>query len=458
MTYRKRKRIDPTDGSSVLLGSYRDRDPNTGYVYPTHFGHQYISMSNRHNFRYGEFTEDELHPGPPYRSGGEFKSVKIASCLPFTVVSSWMEVVRPDGQMVFTGGFPPPMGIDFGYDLVVEPLDLTLSSASWLAPSMTGLGQRAWNATKPHIEKAGAAVFLAELRDLPQMLKTTSGYFHDQWKQTNVLSTSNVSVNSAYAMTPKKAADQFINHHFGWAPFVNDLSKFYDTMSRMDEIVGRLSRQNGQYVRRRMTLQDGTVTTKIAEGNGCKLWPNSSFDADTRWSGTKSWFIGGGATWELYDVLLDSIKAVGKFYFYRPAFDTSLPDYTGVFKTLQRRAEILGLRINPSNVYKATPWSWAADWVSNLGDHVDHLNDILSDSIACEYAFVTRHTRRVRRFVQKLPFASGTVTLIFDRLVDVKQRKGALSPYGFDLSLSDLSLKQLTIAGALGISRSSVAR
>lgn len=459
MTIRHRKRVENVSPSgSTLLGYCQNRNPASGIVSPIQHSHQYYLLTSQNPYHTGEFCRDETHPGPPYKSGGDFKCVKVTSCLPMSAVHGSGVYFRPDGEMVYTGGFNQPSNVSFGTDLVIAPSSAVLTETSFLFPTMTGLGNRAWNATKPHLEKAGASVFLAELRDLPQMLKTSSGYFHDMWKQTQVVSTSNVGVNPAYAMTPKKAADHFINHNFGWAPFVNDLSKFYDTMSRMDEHIARLSRQNGRYVRRRVSLQGETVTTLKASGTGCKVFPNSSFDHDTRWNRSTTWFVGTGASWELYDILKEDIYGVGKFYFYRPEFDRTMGDYAGVFKTLQRRATLLGLRINPSNIYKATPWSWAIDWVSNLGDHIDHLNDILSDSIACQYAYVMRHTTRTRRFIQKLPFANGTVTLTFDRLVDTKQRLGALSPYGFDLSFEDLSWKQIAIAGALGISRSSVAR
>lgn len=198
---------------------------------------------------------------------------------------------------------------------------------------------------------------------------------------------------------------------------------------------------------------EGTeTTTLIGSGMGTKVFPNSSFDQDNRWNTNVSWFL-QPASWQLFDITKNFVTGVGKFRFYRPEFDRDIADYTSVIKTLQRRMTIYGLRINPSNIYKATPWTWAIDWVSKVGDHVDHLNDILVDSVACEYAYVMRHQVKIRRFIQTLPFASGTVRLQFDRIVDTKQREGALSPYGFGLTLANLTPRQIAIAGALGITR-----
>lgn len=118
-----------------------------------------------------------------------------------------------------------------------------------------------------------------------------------------------------------------------------------------------------------------------------------------------------------------------------------------------RYMTLYGLRVNPSNIYKAIPWSWALDWISNAGDYVDQLTDIWSDSIAAEYFYVMHHLRVTRTLTITLPFVSGGVTFVFHRYYDCKQRLEASGPYGFSLSWDNLSPRQLAIAGALGISR-----
>jgi len=471
-TTRRRRRVVQGNYANVLLGYYRDRDAVTGAVYPTPFGHAYAYKSGYNPYISGEFTMDELHVKDhgKYLTGGPFKRVKVTACTPLVEVFGKGEYVRPDGRMIYYGGFTAPADSAYGTDLVIAPDSATIGESSWLFPPMTGLPERAWNAAKPRIEKAEGYVFLREASDIPHMLKTSSAFFHDQWKKTRAIyggtgdlvntlpsHLSNgltVQIERDHKMTPTKAADHFINHQFGWAPFVSDINSFYDAFSRMDEHITRLSRNNGQFTRRSVPVFKGTTVTKIGSGTGTKVFPNSSFDYDTRWNTGVSWFIGSGATWELYDILTDNCVATGKFRYYRPEFDYANPEYSSVMNTLRRRAAILGLRVNPSNIYKATPWTWAIDWVSNVGKHIDFLNDTLVDSVACEYCYVTRHTIRVRRFIQKLPFASGTLTLQFDRIVDTKQREGARSPYGFGLTLDNLTPRQIAITAALGISRS----
>jgi hypothetical protein len=311
-------------------------------------------------------------------------------------------------------------------------------------PDMADWGDRAYNASKPNLEKAGGGVFLAELRDFPRMMRTSSRLFHDIWKNGfgNTISKH---------MQPKKAADHFLNHQFGWVPFISDIRKFYNAFDRADEHIEKLSRENGQWIRRkRLMYENSTSPVTLGAGWGVKLFPNSSFD-----SPFAPWFPPGSpAEWKVTEEIQTKVYSVGRWRYYRPEFDRTDPKYHGIINDLKRQMTLYGMRISPSNIYKATPWSWAIDWVSNFGDQIDRANSALVDSVACQYLYVMQHQQRVRKFYQTLPFTSGTVSLEFTRVIETKQRREGLSPYGFSLSLANLTPRQIAIAGALGISRS----
>lgn len=390
-----------------------------------------------------QVTVDEIHEGPPYYDGGEFKSLRLWRCIPFVGVLGNGTYERQDGLQRYVGGFNMPSEDKFGADWNTFNTQYSaLSSDSSYFPSMDGLGDRAYNSTKPHLEKAGGAVFLAELSDLPRMLQTTSRGFRDIWLQY-----FGNHVSKKF-MTPKKVADHFINHNFGWIPFISDMSKFVNTFDKSEQIIKRLSDQNNRWVRRRVTLDDVTSESVLSSGSGMVCFPNNYLVNN----GGLSYF-NPAASWQLSERVETSTWAVGKFRYYRPEFDLDSPDYSSALAEVGRQLTIYGVRISPANIYKATPWSWAADWVSKAGDHVNHLNDILVDSIASKYCFAMQRQTRIRKLVQVLPFRSGTVCLEFERIVQTKERREGTSPYGFGLTLANLTPRQIAIAGALGVSR-----
>jgi hypothetical protein len=162
-------------------------------------------------------------------------------------------------------------------------------------------------------------------------------------------------------------------------------------------------------------------------------------------------------SWEIWEETTTSARAVGQFRYYLPEFDKSTDHFMDKLNQVRRMIDIFGLRISPSNIYKAIPWTWLIDWVTSVGASLQALQDETLDHMAAKYMFLSHHKTTKTVFRQLLPFNSqsgGPQTLEFTQLVDVKQRKEASSPFGFDLDWSQLSPRQLAILAALGLSRS----
>jgi hypothetical protein len=113
--------------------------------------------------------------------------------------------------------------------------------------------------------------------------------------------------------------------------------------------------------------------------------------------------------------------------------------------------DLFGLRVNPSNLYNAIPWTWAADWVTNTGDYVQRISDIVSDGLMAEYFYAMCSEDRVRTFTSVYPLHTRSVTCETTIRMSSKQRVEASSPLGFSSSWSNLTPRQIAIAGALGI-------
>jgi hypothetical protein len=166
-------------------------------------------------------------------------------------------------------------------------------------------------------------------------------------------------------------------------------------------------------------------------------------------------YFNGLPTWEVTEEIQSHAYAVGRFRYYLPEFDASKPEYFSAWNTGMRQLTLYGMRVSPSNVYRAIPWTWAIDWVTNVGDHVDFLSDMATDSVACDYLFVMQHVTKTMKVHQILPFKfSGLQELTFSRVIETKQRQKGGGPYGFSLTWDQLTPRQVAIAGALGIRRS----
>lgn len=392
-------------------------------------------------------TMDEVHPGPPYRSGGPFKSITRVNYDAYNrviakgVYDNWYSNLR------YVGGFMPPVEAAFGSSALFPTIPV-IPSDSPLFADLNPLGQRAWKLTRPKLEQASAFVFLAEARDMPRMLQTTSAAFHDSWKAVGGDLRSTV-------MQPKKTADQYLNVQFGWKPFLNDLAGFDRVTRNVNTLIGKFTKENGQWVRRRSTLVDESNTTLLASGT----WPwADSFPIQVFPVNFRAEFFTAPPSWTLHESIQTHARAIGKFRYYRPEFDKLNEYYYSVWSQVMRNLTLYGLRISPSNIYKATPWSWLIDWFTSFGDRIDHLTDIWLDSMAAKYLYVTHHQVKVRRFTINLPLwnlSAGLtpLSLEFSRTVETKQRGEGASPFDYSLSWNNLNSKQLSILGALGISR-----
>lgn len=441
---RTRRRIKPYSkrGQFLPLGQFYWRPG--GINGPWVIASDVMTRIQETPFLHAKITADEVHSGPPYMEGGPFLSLSYDCELPKSGLAGYGTYIRNDNLQKYVGGFCSPGRYSFGltgspdeFDLEGQSPDL-LTETSTNIPTMSGWGSKAWSSTKPKLEKASGFVFGSEIRDLPRMLKTTSRGFHDLWKSMGGKSDTRI-------MQPKKLANHFLNHQFGWVPFVSDLRKFNHVIQNSQKMISDISSRNNLWTRKRSTLK-----TEYSDGIKIRHWQNQIICHGFAFS---PGYFSSQPFAEMFESKTLIITAVGSFKYYRPEFDSGLIDYQSSWNSAMRHLTIAGFRVNPSNLYAATPWTWAIDWISNVGDHVDHLSDIWADSIANKYLYVMQHKKTVRKIIQTLPFVSGTVPLTFSRIIESKQRQEGSSPYGFSLSLSDLTPRQLAIAGALGISR-----
>lgn len=402
-------------------------------------------------------TLDEIHPGPPYHSGGPFKTV--ITHIPASRKVGYGRYTNQGRSGYAAGHYGEYLGsfADNGFWVGDSYADLAGKTVSSL-PKLSSYHSMAWDKTKPQIPQANLAQFVYELRDLPGMLKTTAKAFSLRWG--NLVTRGKRGGASIAEMAPTEAADHYLNHEFGWAPFLGDIANMYDVFNKTAEHISRLVRDNGRYIRRRRVLEQSDETTvPITPGVDSGTIPSSEMRDPLGFPMCNLYSTPNGTARGYCSFTKRTRKrvwAVGSFAYYRPEFDPK--NFSeGPFRELQTVQQIMtlyGLRINPTLLYKIMPWSWLADWFTNFGHHIERLDDWVTDGINARYLYVMKTEESFMTKTCHLNFYSGLLTLNFQRRLLTKQREVADSPYGFNTPWNSLSPRQWAILGAIGFGKS----
>lgn len=342
----------------------------------------------------------------------------------------------------YSGGFIPT---SFGnYDYLDTPSRGNLGLpdlARDLDMDAFGYGAQAWNKFRPKLEIADVGLFLAEISDVPEQFKTSAKAFHEAWRAVG---------GHPLHFGPKAAAEHFINHQFGWKPFLNDLRGMLNSMTDGDRHLQQLRCDNDQWIRRRGTVTVSEGIDHVEDHRSAQVHPtlNSGFLEDPFTMGHSTTYI------EHYDRVWFS----GKFKYFVPSLlEVDDPVARGV-NDINNWIIQNGLRVSPSLIYRATPWTWLVDWFTGFGDIVSNATAIGQDHLIAQYAYVMRqrvvraYNRTQLRFREGVPLSQQRIKNCLWYKEFVTKHRVAASPFGFGTLKTDLSVTQLAILGALGIS------
>lgn len=409
-----------------------------------------------HAYTRADYCWDDTHKGPPWTSGGPFSKVSVV--LPEKQVAGFGTHERkgvgynsgwPFGwvEAQWRGGFKLRNSEQFD---VLKPYYGNISyllNTSGLATDALSWGPSAWAATAPKMEAASAFVALRESKDLPRMLQTSARGFNDAWRQIGGHWTSARAraADLRPDMWPKKAADHFLNHEFGWLPFLSDLGKFKSAFDNTAAYMSRMRNGNGKWKVYRRTLVDETDWTTVHEGTEWIVDPENNFMTSHLCGGVEP-------KCRILEKRQTLITSSGSFKWYKPEHDVTSEAYKGPLAELGRQMTMYGARISPSNVWRSTPWTWLIDWGLNVGQNIDRVTEYLQDGVECKYLYVMAHDIRTLRFEQILPMPDGPLTLTYDRTVEIKQRQAIGNPFGLGPQ-GNFGPLRLAILAALGVSR-----
>jgi len=238
------------------------------------------------------------------------------------------------------------------------------------------------------------------------------------------------------------AGEEYLNYEFGWRPFVSDLTSLLGAVQRSRQIIEQFERDSGRLINRHYSFPLQRAVT-LSDKGLTSLYP------------TINTFAYNGSTTGRYTVE----STVESNYWFEGTYSYHLP--TGdsarakVFKYAAEADKLLGIRITPEVLWNLAPWTWLADWFVNSSSIATNLSAFSQDGlllkrgyIMCTYSAVDVHTNSG---VDLIGFgATGPSTLTLKSIVKSRRRA---TPWGFGVTFSEFTPKQIAILSALGITR-----
>lgn len=346
----------------------------------------------------------------------------------------------------WTRGLACVQGTALGFAGITPPTFLTMMGIA------SPYGAVGWNRTRPTkaIASAGQAVGEVLKDGLPKLPGSQLASALRRLPIWASLARGGVRLGtpSTHHDVRRALGSEYLNWDFGWRPMISDAQSLIAASSAIRERIRRWRQAgNGVTTRRRTTLKDETTTNPV------RFADNSIGNVYT---------LTSAGTWNGFKC--DTFTRRDKIW-YAAGYRLNMPGLASIEENPYVIASLIGAVPTPELAWELTPWSWLADWFTNVGDVLANLSDPLQHYYAATYACVmmTREesNTRVYTFADIGPTGPGYYSRIVNpSTVTVGARKWGraqlrypASPFGFGFTWDSLSNSQLATAAALGISR-----
>ena len=352
---------------------------------------------DRGNWGYPDFPPDRDIGGPFFVRGHKRVMPKV----------SVGKIIRPGApnEETYTGCVGPSLEI------------LSMVSGKLADPS--SWGATAYNRMRPDKPNFEGLNAIYELKDLPGMLEQRLRRISD-------------------------IGNYYLALQFGWKPLYRDVVNLVKTQMSAQDRLKQLIRDNGRPVRRKIMLEDVRLPGGYTDSIG---YPVSAMQPIL----PTQFYAGQHVTkLNLYDYR--KTWASAQFRYWLPEGPRD------ILWTARMMARIFGFNPTPKVVYNAIPWSWLVDWFTNAGDVIANMSGGIADRLAADRFYLMQErgaygTLEGMGVYYRYPdFApvrvSGTASEQWYHKVRLKG-----DPFGLNTSQNNLSGMQLSILGALGLSR-----
>jgi hypothetical protein len=379
----------------------------------------------------GSFGKGSTPDKPEYDVGGDFFTQKLT-----------VQVVNPSEQVITGIGYDTqysnwsakyrgPILCGALSDMAVPPIVLG---------NLNTVGATAIARCSPTNNIASAANFLHELRQegMPKLF--------------------GLSLLKERARFFRGLGEEYLNKEFGWDPLIGDVKAIAFAITHAHEVLQQYERDSGKVVRRRYEFPEEiteSTTTMRASDAFLGNYATGVFNPVNPGGDPLEILREGGSTGTLF-----RRRQTRRKVWFSGAFTYHLPwgynSRIGMIESARHAQTLLGLDITPEILWNAAPWTWAIDWFSNAGDVVANLSDWATDGLVMKYGYVMEHqivtdTYYVDKLgrLQKSTKAQPSPVIVS---LETKRRVKA-SPFGFGITWSGLSPRQIAISVALGLTR-----
>lgn len=244
---------------------------------------------------------------------------------------------------------------------------------------------------------------------------------------------------SRYKRGGQELPSEFLEYQFGWLPLVADIQKASKAIADSDRILEDLRRNSGRRMRRRYSFPaESSSTLYLSDGTG--PWPHLNSYLCQQTGGRTITWKRSKKTW-----------FAGEFVYTYPSKDRFIP-----LQIARGAQNLLGITLTPEVVWNIAPWTWLSDWFANTGDVVANVSAIGSDNLVMRYGYLMQEATSTFRHEHRGVTIQGSnvkdATVVGEFTDSVKSRIGA-SPFGFGITNTDLTPRQIAILASIGITR-----
>jgi hypothetical protein len=115
---------------------------------------------------------------------------------------------------------------------------------------------------------------------------------------------------------------------------------------------------------------------------------------------------------------------------------------------------LLGTSLTPDVLWEITPWSWAIDWVTNVGDVISNVNQFALQGLVMRYGYIMEEkTTTITNSLTKGKNYNLSGLPPPSKVITTSKVRRAANPFGFGITWEGLSPTQIAIAAAVGITQ-----
>lgn len=305
---------------------------------------------------------------------------------------------------------------------------------------MVPMGTVGWNRFRPGKPIASLSQFIGELRDLPKNpFRLAASAVRDARASRGGLTGSR-----GVGILKRHVGEQYLNYSFGWRPFLADLEKIVDFDDNLVSTMRQLRRDEGQTIRRQ-----GTIAADETTSTPSQTVSNRQAFMDYAWSSAPGPGIDFGSK-------TITERTTRRFWF-SAGFVYHLPREDDPQNMDRLRSYLKGGGISPSVIWELTPWSWLADYYTNIGAVLENWEASRELHLAARYCYVMCNEKYTKEITMQTIQTSSNgwsheASSSISHGYELKARLWA-GPYGLGFTSGSLNNSQIANLVALGLSR-----